>query len=77
MPVEVVAGLEEDAVELVDRLGQAGQAEVERPEADADEVVDVLIAATSGSSTSELAADPDATCVESTMPRTSATVASG
>ena len=43
VPGELVAGLEEEPVEVVDRVGEAGQAEVERAEADADEVVQSVI----------------------------------
>ena len=38
----LVAALEEEAVELVDRVGERGQAEVERAEPDADQVMTVL-----------------------------------
>ncbi|MCC9738801.1 hypothetical protein [Streptomyces sp. MNU89] len=39
MPGEFGAALQEEAVEVVEGLGEAGQAEVERAEADADDVV--------------------------------------
>src|SRR3546814_7725532 len=42
MPLEAGTGFEEDAVEVLDRVGERGQAEVEGAEADRDEVVDRL-----------------------------------
>lgn len=38
MPLEVGLRLQEQAVELLDRLGQAGQAQVERTQSDTDQV---------------------------------------
>ncbi len=40
VPGEAVGGVEEHRVEVVERVGEAGEAEVERAGADADQVVD-------------------------------------
>ena len=76
VPGQVVAGLEEHRVDLGQRLEQAGQSEVERPDADADQVVHVLGARRAHAASRRASRAPSATRC-STEPSTCVAVVAG